>query len=330
MAVLENKIKIEDLRIVPQLNLENLNGRSIPNLAFYEDGEWILWIPTPSGLKKLKGEPVESTYFSKTPVLPTDVSFQFLNIIMKRAFWPSVTSYIHGIQNDILNLASSLAKLDLIFHIPVERDSDKARFVSTEIEYIFYVCRSLFDLLQKVISKLWMNVTLFDNSVQKKELPSSFRKVILSGGEIRAKSEIRSCYRLPETFVDFYLRRARFFKMLKDYRDKIVHEGEDYRFIFVTERGFAVPDNIEPFASFGIWNEEHKMQNGLSSLRAALAYVIIETFEACEDFADTLVRSIQLPPDIVPGYDLYLRGQHNHELTKLHNILENSLWWDEA
>ncbi len=67
----------------------------------------------------------------------------------------------------------------------------------------------------------------------------------------------------------------------------------------------------EPFASFGVWNKEHLLPNNLASLRPVLAHVIVQTFSACENFTQVLKKTIKFPPNIVPRFKLYIRGENN-------------------
>lgn len=135
-------------------------------------------------------------------------------------------------------------------------------------------------------------------------------------------------YKIPRELAEFYARQADFFQTLREYRNKITHWGIGFDFIFVTEKGFAVSKDQQPFASFNVWNEEHMLPNGLSSLRPAIAHIIIQTLGACEDFSRTIQHFIQFPPDIVPGFKLFIRGHYNAELLKLNTIIENCMWWD--
>jgi hypothetical protein len=196
------------------------------------------------------------------------------------------------------------------------------------LEYIFIVCRSIFDLLQEIIAKLWDKIELVDKSINKRQLKKSFREMIMKDNSLMEVDVIQSHRRIPRELAEFYFRQAPFFQMLRSYRDNITHRGHEFKFIYVTEKGFAVDNDQQPFASFNIWNEEHMLHNGLSSLRPAIAYVIIKTLTACEDFSNTIQQIIQFPPDIAPGFKLFLRGYHNKELLNMNEILENCMWWD--
>lgn len=80
-----------------------------------------------------------------------------------------------GISEDINNLCVSVEKIDL-FHDIWLKDAERInwRFVTTEIEYIFKVCRSIFDLLQEVVYRIWERFQYADQTLQKKKNSEKF------------------------------------------------------------------------------------------------------------------------------------------------------------
>lgn len=317
-----------ELAKIPFLDSDNIGGRTLTTLTFFEGGKWHMWLPSPTGLVPIIGRPVEADYFGRNPENDTDMCFDFLNFMTQRACWADSMRLIDGIRNDIHNLGASLGKLDLFHRSSGGNRSKVTRFASTEVEYLFGVCRSLFDLLQRVIATLWNRIPLVDKSIKKKQLPSSFRDLVLNDRQMRTPEEIVSRWRVPVELAYFYQRHGGFFRILRQYRDEIVHSGKDFACIFVTEKGFAVSADVEPFASFGVWNAGHMLPNGLASLRPVVAHVITETFRACDDFAQTIQKIIEFPPEIAPGFRLFVRGYHNQELLAMKDVLANCLWWE--
>ena len=167
-----------------------------------------------------------------------------------------------------------------------------------------------------------------DKSVKKRQLPRSFRRMVINDKKLMAQEAIQTQFHVPAELASFYHRHGPFFQVLRQYRDDVVHSGKDFKSIFVTEKGFAVRADVEPFASFGVWNEEHMLPNRLASLRPIVAYVITETLRACEDFADMIKKIIRFPPEIAPGFRLFLRGFHNRQLLAMKDVLANSSWWE--
>ena len=319
---------LEELKKVSYLDCSRLEGRLVPlQPCLNDDGEWELWLPGPNGLVNTRAVPVESDYFARAPEKETDVYFDFINVMTKHAYWPDLAFFIDGIRNDIHNLGACLAKVDLFFELSKE-GNPVSRFVATETEYIFTVCRSVFDLLQEVISRLWQRVQLHDQTIDKRNLPKTFRKMVLRDNKLMPSEQIRDKYNIPEQLADFYSETGAFFNSIKDYRDEIIHSGKGFDLIFQTERGFAVRKDVYPFSSFDIWKEQDLLPNNLAPLRPAIAHVIHETLASCERFTDILKRTIQLPPDIAPGFSIFVRGFYTEHLLKLREILENEPWWE--
>lgn len=322
------KVPIDALKQVPYLDIANLQGRAIPTLSFYDSTKWHFWMPTSDGLSAIDARPAEGDYFSRAPERPSDIYMEFLNFMVQRAYWPSVARFIDAIRNDVHNLGASLQKFHLFHHAAKEKRFHTRRFASTEIEYIFGTCRSMFDLLQEVIAALWDTVRLNDQNIPKRHLPKSFRKMVLKDGKVMASDDICDAYGIPKQLADYYSRAASFFAVLRQYRDNIIHHGKTPEMIFLTERGFAVSKETEPFASFNVWQQGQIQPNGLASIRPVLAHVVIETVKSCEDFARTIQSIIRFPPDIAPGFRLFLRGYHNEELIQLESVKANSQWWE--
>lgn len=321
------EVKLADLSEIPFLDLSKLEGRFVSTLNFYAEDGWIMWVPTSKGLRKFRVELVEGLYFAKNPESKDDIYYYFLDFLVQRASFPSIEKSLSGLQDDFLNLGASLAKLDLFYRERESIGGGISRMVSTEVEYIFLVCRSVFDLLQEIISRLWNTIDLVDEEVRKQPLPETFSKVIKLLGENGETGDLISKYGLPLSVAGFYARNSEFFISLREFRDNIAHRGSSVDIIFSTDRGFAVRDTLMPFVKYGVWTDEHK-QNELCSLRPAIGYVIHETFVACEDFSRTIAAIIKFPPPIAPGLRLYMRSYFNDYLVKNVKAVSESQWWD--
>ena len=255
----------------------------------------------------------------------------FLDFIAQRANISGLKWFIIGIQDDFLNLGASVAKIDFLFS---KKDDPTIKFgisrmVSTEVEYIFSLCRSIFDLLAEIISVLWENIKLIDDSIKKKPLKKSFNDMVFFGGNPETEEHLISRFGLPQPMASFYIRNARFFELLRSFRDKIVHGGTTMPKIFSTEKGFAVSENTLPFSEFNVWTDEHKQLNGLCSLRPVIGHVIKETIATCEDFSQTMEKVIKCNEPIAPELHLLLRGYHNSHLIMAVRAATTSSWWDQ-
>ncbi|WP_367899168.1 hypothetical protein AB3N61_18275 [Leptospira sp. WS58.C1] len=323
-------MKFDQLKDIPFFDHRQINShRVIPSLFFYESGSWHSWISTQDGLLKIKAIPGEGTYFSKLPEHEDDIYLEFFNFLGQRVLRKEILYPVNGIRNDIMNICASLRKLSLLYEFSNNKSFEVSRMVITELEYLIGVCRSIFDLLQEIIAALWKTVVLTDESVVKKNLHKSFRKMVIENEQILEQAVIKDRFAIPEALAQFYCEYAEFFQILRKFRDNIAHHGSSLDYIFLTRRGFAVKDTAKPFSLFNVWNEEHKLPNSLASLRVPVAYMIRKTLGACEDFALSIQKFIRFPDELAPDYKLFFKMSYSSELLNLDRIIQNSLWFDE-
>lgn len=323
-------VSLSEIAKIPYIDLQNLHGRAISTLSFYTEAGWELWIPTDQGLFQMQGCPTEGYYFAAKPELETDAYLGFLNFIAQRCTWPPVLKPFEGLRQDFFNLCASVKKFDLLFAESAKLQTSTSRLVVTELEYLFSLCRSVFDLLQEVISVQWQSIELLDKSIKKKQLPKSFADVALVANAPRSEQDLMQRFHVPQPLAAFYVRNTPFFSVLRTFRDRFVHGGTTPESVFVTERGFAVFRKTEPFEQFGVWNHEHMLPNELCSLRPVIGHLVVETLRACEDYAATIQSIIQYPPPLVPGMQFYMRGYFNESLAECTKALEACLWWNDA
>src|ERR1700687_5996009 len=99
--------------------------------------------------------PAECPYFGTKPKKDHDGCFHFIDLIAQRACFNQIAKPFGGLQDDIFTLAASLAKVRWLHETKLAIGSGVTRMVATEIDYIFSACRSIFDLLQEILFKLW-------------------------------------------------------------------------------------------------------------------------------------------------------------------------------
>lgn len=304
-------IEFTKLSTIPYLDISNLQGRVISTLAFHDSGNWRMWIPADGQLIEVEARPVEAFYFSSEPESPDDLYLHFLDFTAQRASFPSLKKPILGLQDDVFNLSASLAKIS---HLHASKDlvgPGVSRMVVTEVEYLFSICRSIFDLLQEITCALWSDIQLHDSSVKKKPLKTTFSKMILFANRESTLEELASRFGLPEPLAAYYIRNAQFFMTLRDFRDNIVHRGSQVQTIFSSEVGFLIQHSLKPFPGMRIWKDEEIQPNDLVPLFPALGVIIHNTLSACEDFSSTMEKIIKFPPPIVPKMRFYMRGYFN-------------------
>lgn len=125
-----------------------------------------------------------------------------------------------------------------------------------------------------------------------------------------------------------YANIAPFFFQLRNVRDNVVHGVAGVGVIFETERGFCVNPKAAPFSSFDGWRTDHYYSENLASLLPWVASTIVQTIDACGSLMDTFASVIQLPPEIAPGYRVFVRGPHTEALAELLQVhAGTSPWW---
>jgi len=274
--------------------------------------------------------PVEACYFSKEPAAKTDIYIDFISMVMKRAYFSELVHFERGILEDINNLATSIIKINLFHAVWVlDRKKVDRRFVSTELEYIFKVCRSLFDLLQEVISKIWARFRYLDSNFKVKPLQRTFSKMVFMENKLSTSEEIEKRYSIPAELASFYHRHGLFFQWVKAYRDKISHGGNSIDYIYILDEGFAVSTHIEPFKGLPIWEKTELKANELGSVRALIAYTVLNTLHVLEDFSSVIQSIMQLPHDIAPDHHVFIRGNNLDVFHELYKYVEGCEWIHE-
>lgn len=322
------QVKLSELSTIPFIDSANIQGRQLSSLTFFVNDEWSMWIPTDKGLQKMKGWPAEAFYFGDKPEEEHDIYLHFLDFLAQKACFPTIAKPLRGLDDDFFNLSASVAKIDFLYEKREEVKHGISRMVATEIEYIFSVCRSIFDLLQEIISKLWATIRLVDESAKKQPIPETFSKMTKPLGKNNDYSLLIEKYGLPLQLAEFYTNNYEFFVSLREFRDNVSHRGSSIEMIFSTEQGFAVREDQVPFSEYGVWTEEHKLNNSLCSLRPVIGHIIHETLAACEAFSTTIETVIQFPSPIAPSLKLFMRGYFNKNLLDTVRAVDGSKWWN--
>lgn len=304
-------MNISKLSTIPYLDLSNLHGRFISTLMFYDSGVWRTWITAGDQLLEIKARPAETFYFSVEPESPFDICFHFLDFIAQRASFYELQKPILGLRDDVFNLSASIAKIS---HLHATRDiigAGISRMAVTEVEYLFAICKSIFDLLQEIASALWKTIILHASSVKKKSLRATFSGMVLFEGRSSTEPELVERFGLPQPLAAYYVRNTDFFMTLREFRDNIIHRGSPIQKIFSSDTGFLVQHSLKPFSKMNIWSDNEKQPNDLVPLLPALGIVIHKTLSACEDFSSTIEKIIQFPAPIVPSMKFFMRGYFN-------------------
>jgi len=329
-------IPLHELRKVTYLDTEHLEGRTVKLMPLWDGVDWRMWFNTPVGV--IEGKIIDTTegdYVAKTAAKQSDLFIPFVHVMWQRASWREICPLIIAIGDDFHNMGTSVAKLRHFFDFRKDIASGGAnRFALTELEYLVTLTRTVFDLLQEMISYLWKEkVRLLDESSEAyrrgHSLPETFSTMVLDNKErVRTREEIEARFRLPGPLADEYAAIGPFFSRLRLARDRVVHGGGGFGHIFDTERGFCVSPKTFPFSSFSNWKPEHYYNQSIASVLPWLADTILQTIDACNRLANIFTSIIQVPPEMAPGYAIFIRGPHNEALVKLLEVHKGaSAWW---
>lgn len=296
-----------------------------------EQGRFHVWLSR--GKEWMRIQPADlvvADYFAKTAVGPDDAFSPFVDFLYQRCRNVEGLRLLKCITDDMHNLGACFRKLEL-YHEEGQRarGTETRYFVITEIEYMVSVCRSLYDLQQRIAKAIWSGITLKDKSVKKKDLPPSFADMALNGEGTRQAQDLRTKYGIGPKLAEFYPGEAEFFRKLRKFRNDIDHGGLTPETIFTTPKGFAVNSDSKPFAQFGVWKEDTFLPNKLAPIKPVLAYIVREAFGSMTRFAQAIAEEIQFPDEIAPGYRVFMRGYYIDRLARLTNYIETDPWYPE-
>ncbi|WP_437304842.1 hypothetical protein [Sorangium sp. So ce388] len=325
------------LRVVPYLDIDTIGARRVKLMPMWDGSRWHLWLPGPNGLTLMHPpEAFETDYVARQAARGTDLVIPFVDLMWQRASWAEVCPQISSISADFHNLGTSVAKIDHFFATRKDLGLAATTFVKTELEYIFMLSRSVFDLLQEVVATIWNTyVQLTDEASEarrrSRKLPKTFSKTVLIEKKgAKSPDELVREYVLPPGVADAYSAAAPFFIAVRRFRDAVVHGGKDVRLLYSTEKGFCIQKHMREFADLPIWREEHAFNENIVSLLPLIAYVVLGTIEACNNVMLAFAREIVLPPEIAPGYRVFIRGPHNDALIWMQEVANGaSPWWSD-
>ena len=191
----------------------------------------------------------------------------------------------------------------------------------------------MFDLLQECIAVLWKHVRLSDTVAEAKRkqrgLPETFSKLILRDKQaLKTIEEMTEKYGLTPTMCEAYAKQAAFFSSLRDLRDTVIHGCGNKATIFVTDRGFCISSDEPMVRNFPIVERIISIQRQSILVVAAPRHVVVATIDACSELALAFTREISFPPELAPGYHVFVRSPYTLSLQQLLSVSRGgSPWW---
>ena len=327
-------IRLQD---IPYLDLAHLAGRQVVLLPFWDGSRWHAWVPVEGGYWDMKPvDAAHSDYVAERAAREDDLFVPFIDLMWQRASWPDVAPRISAISDDFHNLFASVAKLQLFQRLAGELSTyDHEAFARTELEYMFTVGRSIFDLVQEIIRTIWQDTKLSNPEDERRrrsrKLPERFSRVVLNRGATTSQEELVDTYALPPALCQAYLRQVPFFVQLRRIRERTVHGFGGVPRIALTERGLAISAADKLFDGLITWTDEHHFNDRLVSLLPIVAKLVIGTVGACSDLVQAFARQIVLPPELAPGKHIFVRSPHSFVVVPLLAAVRNDIaWWPRS
>lgn len=168
--------------------------------------------------------------------------------------------------NDIFNLSALFPKYKL--YLDMDSNSAYMTLISTDIEYMFYLIRSIFDIIANLIKN-------YSISMNKTETPKSFHKLIKSD-EIK----LRHKYKFSDEMVNEIISSKDFFTYIQLIRDGISHKGLQINPIIFKfpKEGFGIFAHTPPFVFVPGIQQSNIKQNNIASLLYVYARIVTDLF----------------------------------------------------
>lgn len=319
------EVKIELLKKVPYINLPGIkdDGRGVSLDAYFEPGERVFKAPFffKSEYRELRPVDLVAFYYSTQPANPNlDVSLSIFNTLNKKYFYNKIANTIWAFMQDFVSLCGIIEIYFILCESSSRRRSEDVRFlVRNLLEYLLFVIRSAFDLIQKITK----NVVFMNKDFK---IGGSFNDMFRSNGDFRSDKWPR----IPEGIVDFYKASYPFFRIFKDLRDAISHKDYGLSPIYDLDGDFGLGIKkgeektvFTPFGDYGVWPIEERKPNNIGSTLSFIIFGISELIKVSDVLSESLVKSFPITPLIKNKYSVYFRGGYTRHLLDLEKLKSN-------
>jgi hypothetical protein len=264
-------------------------------------------------------------YYALSAASETDLEFPIGSFVAQHLSFPSVMHFYHAIEHDVLLLSATLEKIEQ-FQSGTERVLS-LYLVETELEYIFTLLRSMYDVLQGVLKTICARVIYPDGSRVTEYLPSSFKRIVLAGSTLRTEMDIQDRFRVPYPLAAFYVRHAPMFAAVRTIRINLVHNGMQLPSMFPMDSGFGISsDGSEAWKTLGVWGLHELQLNGIGSVRALVSYLALSILRAIQDAClaiKEIVAPDRLPCEVSESNRIFLTSPTIHRLSNLEKVLRD-------
>lgn len=317
----------EQLLQLPCVEVVPDDGRVVSLCAFYDhiNGAWHLYLPvSPGQLGRIAGgETVLGSYYAAVPHdCNRDLELPLSTMLRKYLAFSDALRELAKLESDIHRCAAILEKYHLLWKSGPTPRGYGSLLVESELEYLLFLLRSLYDILQAIARVLTRRFVDSSGRRVARELPDSFADVALKGAVPRSADEIRHKWKVPEKLADWYVHEASFFQILRDLRDAIAHQGENSPNVFRLECGFAVDPAGTPWNQFDAWPGDRRWQGRLGSLRALFVWLIGHAIQSTTRFSEAICGVAPLPTGILrTDVRVFIRNPFGARLISLEDML---------
>lgn len=315
---------MQEITKLPYLKHIPRDGRIVPIQTYYDHQEkkWRIWVVPEKTLQELKVDDlIHGTYVSDEPVSPDrDYRMPFAETVLKHFCTPTIADRMHQASQDLINCLGYIEKyFILLHHAKLYPRMNATALLQVEMEGLFGVHRSFYDLLQRIVNEVHGR-----HSTQKVNLPDSFRKVAQKDpGELQEK------YCLPPALVQFYQEKKALFFACRQIRDNIYHHGHSLSSVFSFDDGFAVAIDRTPWTDLTsvvkLWPEDRVRKNRLGCVLVVYALLAEDIFKTMAWLGDAILASFHESPRPCFDANVYLRTHFARHLHRL-NEYEQQQW----
>jgi hypothetical protein len=326
----EIEVNRGDVERLPYLRAVPSGGRIAPLLTYYdhEQSDWHLHLPVePGRLGRIAGgETISGSYIAKTkPEREDDLEWSLGTLVAGQLSFADVLDAESRLESDVHRMSAILEKYHLMWSTSRTGSRSAALLVQSELEYLLFLLRSFYDLMQALLRRLVRRFVLLDGSNTRavKDLPGSFRAVVLEEKAVRTSESLIQRWGMPAALADWYATEGPSFVLMRELRDGIAHRGQSPPTVFETEWGFAFDPDAPPWDELDGWPTAHRWEGRLGSLHRLFGGFIAHSLGAAARLALALRRSVQLPePILEDGVRMYVRGPFVSRLVALDSLVD--------
>ena len=262
-------------------------------------------------------EPVDACYWSTKLINPKkDMKIKIFETLAQYHAYPSVISKLAYLIEDLNNCCSIFEKYFMFVNVSQsEPDNFNSSIFLSDYESHYGNIRSIYDILQWIISDLWK--IYFP---KRNQLKTKFSDMVKQEAK-----DLELTYNMEQDLLNFYAKTSPFFKIIKDIRDNVFHSGRTVT-IYRSPQGFSISKNgriAREYDAFSIWPPEKERQNGIVSLLALLAFNNTQLMNHLDFLDETILNVFPKSAPLSCTAGLFYRNPRLYHLLNLEYYLKH-------